>query len=116
MCVCVIQGFAAGEGNSELEVLRQENEALKAQMAQLSAQLLDVSSNTNFFCFYDDDDGELILWNKLNGPHSKVKKKQLTANAKRQKYQSKGKSDDANWSLNPQSHVTLLTSICYKTL
>lgn len=44
--VCVIQGFAAGGGNSELEVLRQENEALKAQMAQLSAQLLDVSSDT----------------------------------------------------------------------
>lgn len=49
MCACVIQSFALEEGNSELDALRQENEALKAQMAQLSAQLLDVSSDTSSF-------------------------------------------------------------------
>lgn len=43
----VFQGCEAGQGHSELELLQQENEALKAQMARLSTQLLDVSCDTN---------------------------------------------------------------------
>lgn len=45
--MCVFQGCEAGQGHSELELLQQENEALKAQMARLSTQLLDVSCDTN---------------------------------------------------------------------
>lgn len=41
------QGCEAGQGHSELELLQQENEALKAQMARLSTQLLDVSCDTS---------------------------------------------------------------------
>lgn len=42
MC-CVFQG------HTELESLQQENEVLKAQMARLSTQLLDVGCGTNFY-------------------------------------------------------------------
>ena len=38
----VFQGREAGQGHTELESLQQENEALKAQMARLSTQLLEV--------------------------------------------------------------------------
>lgn len=88
LCVCVIQGCATGEGNSELEVARQENEALKAQMAQLSAQLLDVSSNTSsfsliFFCLLVFESITMMIENfishrwchKLNERHSEATEK-----------------------------------------
>ena len=42
------QGCEAGEGHAELESLQQENEALKAQMARLSTQLLEVPTFTVF--------------------------------------------------------------------
>ncbi len=48
LCVCVFQGHEAGQGHTELESLQQENEVLKAQMARLSTQLLDVRRGTNF--------------------------------------------------------------------
>ena len=44
----MVQGRELGQGHAELEILQQENEALKAQMARLSAQLLDVGHSTNF--------------------------------------------------------------------
>lgn len=47
--LCVFQGREAGQGRTELESLQQENEALKAQMARLSTQLLDVSGGTNLY-------------------------------------------------------------------
>jgi len=37
-----LQGCEAGESHTELESLQHENEALKAQMARLSSQLLEV--------------------------------------------------------------------------
>ena len=42
------QGCEAGEGHTELESLQQENEALKAQMARLSTQLLEVPTFSVF--------------------------------------------------------------------
>lgn len=47
--LCVFQGREAGQGRTELESLQQENEALKAQMARLSTQLLNVSGGTNLY-------------------------------------------------------------------
>lgn len=53
----IIQGCEAGEGRSELEGLQQENEALKAQMARLSTQVLEVPTN---FCFITFDFTQVI--------------------------------------------------------
>lgn len=46
------QGHKAGQAHTELERLQQENEALKAQMARLSTQLIDVGPTFIFlFCY-----------------------------------------------------------------
>lgn len=42
MCVCVCQGREAGQGHTQLEDLQQENEHLRAQLARVSTQLLEV--------------------------------------------------------------------------
>lgn len=41
MSFLCFQGHEAGQGLSELENLKQENEALRSQMARLSTQLLE---------------------------------------------------------------------------
>lgn len=46
------QGREAGQGQSEVEKLQQENEALKTQMARLSTQLLDVGHGADLSPFY----------------------------------------------------------------
>ncbi len=48
--LCVFQGREAGQGHTELDSLQQENEALKAQMARLSTQLLEVATFFLSFC------------------------------------------------------------------
>lgn len=48
----VFQGREAGQGQSEVEKLQQENEALKTQMARLSTQLLDVGHGADVFPFF----------------------------------------------------------------
>lgn len=47
MSFLCFQGHEAGQGLSELENLKQENEALRSQMARLSTQLLEVDHGTN---------------------------------------------------------------------
>lgn len=49
--VLFIQGCEGGQRRTELESLQQENEALKAQLARLTTQLLEVLQLFFFFFF-----------------------------------------------------------------